>query len=643
MSNPRVLALVLIAAATAGHTVQSQQPDSLPQFRTGIDLVRLDVSVIDKNRQPIHGLRAEDFTVLENGKPQPVVAFAAVEIPSAPPAAAGWMSEVGSDVANNQLDLRRVVVIIMDDGLTAPDDGVPRAAKQIARGVIERLGPNDLAAVVFTFQGKSQNFTNNHRQLLAAADSFSPKATAAPGRFSAAAPNSRAMPALGGPPLGCAMPGGGETCLTKTLKSVASALEDTPIGRKTIILISSGTPYKFTVDSLDVGSDINDLQKTFRQLQVANVNVYPFDPRGLTSDGIVSDALDSLRMFAENTGGRATIATNTPWEQVPQVFAENSSYYLIGIRPGEGKPGSFRRLSIKVAKPDAEVRARAGYYAVTGPRSRGNKTAAGPVSGLDTAFGSALPSGTLPLDVSAAPFASLDGKQGVVVVTTAVRRTVSANAAPEKFQVRTAAFDAGTLKERAGQQHTAEVTPRANAPGERRFEVQSRLGLKPGRYEIRSAAEAPGSSGGVFTQVELPDFSKARLSLSGLILGLTKTGQQDGLADLLPIAPTTARTFPRSGKAAAFVRIYQGGKDALVPVQMHLRILDAGTRAVIDQTTTFDAARFATRRAADCPFQLPLSELGEGEYLLTVDASTGKETARRELRFTVRGTEPSLP
>jgi VWFA-related protein len=635
MSNPRVLALVLIAAAAAGHTVWSQQPDSLPQFRTGVDLVRLDVSVLDRNRQPIHGLRAEDFTVLENGKPQPVVAFAAVEIPSAPPAAAGWMHEVASDVANNQLDLRRVVVIIMDDGMTAPDDGVPRAAKQIARGVIDRLGPNDLAAVVFTFQGKSQNFTSDRRQLIAAADSFSPKATQAPAQFSAAMPNSRVNPALSGPPLGCAMAGGGDSCLTRTLKSVASALEDTPVGRKTVVLISSGTPYTFRLENLETGSDINDLQKTFRQLQNANVNVYPFDPRGLTQEGINSTKIESLQMFAENTGGRATIATNTPWEQVPQVFAENSSYYLLGIRPGAGQPGSFRRLSIKVAKPDAEVRTRAGYYAVTGARARGNK-AATPVSGLDTAFGSALPSGTLPLDVSAAPFASLDGKQGIVVVTTGVRRTVSATAAPEKFQVRTAAFDAGTLKERAGQQHTAEVTPRPNAPGERRFEVQSRLGLRPGRYEIRSAAEAPGASGGVFLQVEVPDFSKARLSLSGLVLGLTKTGQQDGVADLLPIAPTTARSFPRSGQAAAFVRIYQGGKDPLVPVQMHLRILDAAQRAVIDQTMTFDPGRFAPGRAADCPFQLPLDRLADGEHLLTVEASAGKETARRDVRFTVR-------
>ncbi len=189
----------------------------------------------------------------------------------------------------------------------------------------------------------------------------------------------------------------------------------------------------------------------------------------------------------------------------------------------------------------------------------------------------------------------------------------------------------------ASQRQTAEVTLRPNATGERRLEIYSRLAVRPGRYEIRSAAEAPGSAGGVFTQIEVPDFSKARLSLSGLVLGFARSGDQDGLADLLPIVPTSARAFPRSGQIAAFVRVYQGGKDALVPVQMRLRIVDAATQAVVDETMIFDPARFGSRRAADCPFQLPLSRLAEGEYLLTIEAVAEKNTARREVRFRVRG------
>lgn len=631
----RPLACLLLALATAHSAARSSQSNDPQQtFRTGVDLVRLDVSVLDRNRRPIQRLRAEDFTVLEDGRPQPIVAFAAVDIPSPPPVAAEWMRQIGSDVATNQLDLRRIVVIVMDDGMSAPDDGVPNAAKQIARGVIDRLGPNDLAAVVFTFFGKAQNFTSDRRQLNAAADSFAPKAIPVAGRWTAAAPNARTPqlgPPLTGPPLGCAMAGGGENCLTRTLKSVASALEDTPVGRKTIVLISSGVPYKFSMENLDASSDINDLQKTFRQLQRANVNVYPFDPRGLTNEGIIGERIESLRMFAENTGGRATVATNTPWEQVPQVFAENGSYYLLGIRPAAGRPNGFRRISIRVARPGAEVRTRAGYFVAGPPRASAKE----PPTELEKAFAGALPSGTLPLDVSAAPFASSDGKRGVVVVTTGIRRPVQMSTIVEKLDVRTAAFDVSTLKERASQRQTAEVTLRPNATGERRLEIQSRLAVRPGRYEIRSAAEAQGSPGGVFTQVEVPDFSKARLSLSGLVLGFARSGDTDGLADLLPIVPTSARAFPRSGQVAAFVRVYQGGK-APRPVQLRVHILDAATRSVVDETTTLEPARFGSRRSADCPFQLPLSRLAEGEYLLTIEANADRISARREVRFVVR-------
>jgi VWFA-related protein len=629
----RLLASLIVMAA-AGAAAQSPQPaDPQQTFRTNIDLVRLDVSVLDKNRQPIHGLRAEDFTVLEDGQPQPVVAFAAVDIPSPPPVAAAWMRQVGSDVATNQLDVRRIVVIIMDDGMTSPEDGVPKAARQIARGVIDRLGPNDLAAVVFTVRGKSQNFTTDRRQLIAAADSFSPKAIQAPGRWSAAAANPRVAPAAAGPPLACSMPGGGGNCVTRTLKSVAAALEDTPVGRKSIVLISSGVPYKFTMENLDAGNDIDDLRKTFTSLQRANVNVYPFDPRGLTSEGIVSDAIDSLRMFAENTGGRATIATNTPWEHVAQIFVENSSYYLLGIRPAAGQPNGFRHVTIKVARPGAEIRSRAGYFAARPARAIG-KDAPGD---LEKAFAGALPSGTLPLEVGAAAFASIDGTQAIVVVTTGIRRPVQGNTTVEKLDVHTAAFDVSNMKERASQRQTAELTLRPSASGERRVDIQSRLTVKPGRYEVRSAAGAPGAAGGVFLQVEVPDFSKARLSLSGLVLGFGRSGDQDGLAELLPVVPTAARVFPRSGQIAAFVRLYQGGKDALVPVPMRVRILDSTARPVIDESTTVAPARFGSHRSADCPLQLPLSRLGEGEFLLTIEAGADKNAVRRELRFSVRG------
>jgi VWFA-related protein len=202
----RILTSLLVVAAGTAYQAQAPQSSAVQEtFRTGVELVRLDVSVLDRDRRPIRGLTAQDFTILEDGKPQGVAAFSAVDIPDVVAPTAGWTHEVGSDVATNQLDVRRIVVILMDDGNTSPDDGAPKTARQIARAVIDRLGPNDLAAVVFTLQGKSQNFTTDRRQLIAAVESFVPRANAGPGMWSAATSNTRGVPPLAGPPLGCQM------------------------------------------------------------------------------------------------------------------------------------------------------------------------------------------------------------------------------------------------------------------------------------------------------------------------------------------------------------------------------------------------------------------------------------------------------
>jgi hypothetical protein len=334
------------------------------------------------------------------------------------------------------------------------------------------------------------------------------------------------------------------------------------------------------------------------------------------------------------------VATNTPWEQVPQMFAENSSYYLLGIRPSDnGKPDAFRRIAVKVARPDAEVRARAGYYPATRKtRSRTSKSAP-PLTGLDQAFGAALPSGTLPLEVSVAPLAAGDGRQGVVLVTTSVRRPGTGGVSTERLAVRTAAVDISSAKELASHRQTGELTLRPHASGARRFELQSRLTVRPGRYEIRVGAEVPGSAGGVFTPVEVPDFSKARLSLSGLVLGLRRSAQDDGLADLLPILPTAAREFSASVPVTAFLRVYQGGRSAPVPVEIRLRTVDTSMRTVAEESARLEPARFQSGRSADCQFELPLSRFAEGEYLLTVEASAAKTSARREVRFRVTAGE----
>ena len=64
---------------------------------------------------PSPGLTAADFTVLEDGKPQPIVAFQELSAPDPDGSLVPWMREVAPDVRTNSADGRRVFMLVLDD------------------------------------------------------------------------------------------------------------------------------------------------------------------------------------------------------------------------------------------------------------------------------------------------------------------------------------------------------------------------------------------------------------------------------------------------------------------------------------------------------------------------------------------------
>lgn len=586
-----------------------------PTFRAGVEVVRIDVTALGANRMPVRGLAASDFTVLEDGKPRPIIVFDAVDIPEVPPPApdeAAWLRTAPRDVVSNRVDERRIFLIIMDDATLPMEPRMIERAKAIAMDVVSRMTDSDRAAVVFTANSaKAQPFTADRSRLLAAINAMQG------GNLFRAAP-------LFGKIGDTHYYAGAITTITQSVETLLA----TPQGRKTLVLISTGipmdpstgTPSLSTISPSPTSSTRgeNDMQQlmleeTSTQLRAAergHVSIYTFDPGGatgledyvnlyLTQSGTnpqaamwqaadhATRARDFLVDQASATGGRAVVGTADAGAGVMQMFRENSAYYLIGFQSADTNVGR-RRLEIRTSKPGVVVQSRHSFeVAAPNPKDK-----ARPVNPLIKAITGVLPEGNLPMRVSAVPLAAPNGSGGIVAITLGIHQPVGAERTTEKVEVQVNAYrpDGHFV---TSTRLDAQLVLRGSESGGAQYEFLAKLPLSPGRYQLRIAANCPAiaTRRSVFADVDVPDFSKAEVSLSGLALTMTpatSAAPPNAFAGLLPSVPTLPRD-PRGG------------------------------------------------RAADYSFEIPVVTLGSGDYLLTVTAALPDGvTVERTLRFSRR-------
>jgi VWFA-related protein len=631
MAPSRSVILGLSIVACLAIPLRSQTPpDPRPQatFKTGIDVIQLDVSVFDKDRRPIRGLTKDDFTILENGKAQPIEAVLPVDVTEPTTPSAAWLRDAPLDVITNSRETRRLVAIVMDDAGLGYDHGEPVSARNIAKAILDQLSPDDLVSVVFTFLGRPQNWTADRSRIRAAIESFVPKTSSfppPPGIIApAGAPPATATRALAGGPVACQYRHGG--CLVDTLNNVATVLEGAPPGRKILMLVSSNGGLR--IQDPDQAGYPQDM---LRALQRANVTVYAFDPRGLTTERFQQET-DDLWSIAAATGGFAAMHTNAPELRVSNAFRESSSYYLVGFRPTDTThDGRFRRVDVKVNRPGAEVRTRRGYYAPK-DESKSRSNTKKPATVLDAALTGVVPSGDLPITVSVAPFAIPGRREAVLALVSRVSQAGVTKGVTHRVNMNASLFDLEG-KNHGSRRQTVEVTPQGDQIA---FEIYSRIPvLKPGRFEVRFAAESEGRAGSVFVDVEVPDFSKQDLALSGVLVErapFRPAANPEELASVTNVKPTAARSFSRGDRIRASLRVYQKDKQ---PVHVIARVVNEHNESVFGRTEDVEAAAF-TNGAADYQLDVPIADFPPGQYLLTIEAAAAGKLLTRDVRFALR-------
>ena len=134
-----VFSLVMLLVS-AGVLASGQQV-----FRAGVDLVHFGVVVTDKHGAPILGLKAEDFEILEEGKPQRLQFFAGGEPVSAPPLHLGFMIDNSGSMVKDIADVRTAAIKFLNRVENITDVTLADFDTEVR---VARFGPDDFPRLI---------------------------------------------------------------------------------------------------------------------------------------------------------------------------------------------------------------------------------------------------------------------------------------------------------------------------------------------------------------------------------------------------------------------------------------------------------------------------------------------------------------
>ena len=299
-----VAAATLVIALGLVGAAQQQVP-----FRAGVDLVSLNVSAMEANKY-VTDLTQDDFSVYEDGVKQEVTFF-------------------------NKSNLPIALALLLDT--SASMETKLQTAQEAAIGFAKKLRQQDLAEVI-DFDSRVvvlQNFTNSAPELETAIRKTS---------------------------------AGGSTSLynaiyiaLKDLKKVVAKNSD-EIRRQAIVVLSDGED----TSSLLPFEEVLDLAKR-SETAIYTIGLRAGEGPGTTTRGF-KEAEFVLRQFSQETGGRSFFPNQLSDLNgvYGQIGDELSSQYTVGYTSRNPKrDGAWRRVVVRVNRPNVSARTKLGYFAPT--------------------------------------------------------------------------------------------------------------------------------------------------------------------------------------------------------------------------------------------------------------------------------------
>lgn len=544
--------LALSPAAVAQQQTQPAPQQSEEVVRVESTLMQAGVTVLDKQGRFVEGLKADQFELLVDGKPQSVSFFEQVAAGSpeerAKLALAGdARARAAAARPRAEPQARGRAVIFFLDDLHMPTESLARARKLIQYFVDKEMGEDDVAAVASASGqlGFLQQLTGNRDVLRAAVSRLKPWPQAGGdgqlpimSEYTARAidvDNDRDIAetyiqalvrdGMKRPMAEAIVKTRARTILQRanadtrntlrSLDSMARAVSPLP-GRKLAFFLSDG----FLLSRSD--TDVSDALRDIADAAVrAGVVVYTLDTRGLATDhwldatssappadgggqiarsdvGAMTASQEALHILAEQTGGRAILNTNAQVAALSRTVNETAAYYLLAWRPntGEQHAGKFRHLEVSVkGRPDLSVLVQRGFVegapAPSLRRAGGQGKQSKPGDELNVALAAAVPVREVPANLELG-YELTDKGEPVVTALVSVPLDSLGTDATGKAAVEVAGYVVnleGKIGSRFAERLDMTVAQTQTGPdGRGHVLYRHQIKVVPGLYQVRAAA-----------------------------------------------------------------------------------------------------------------------------------------------------------
>src|SRR5215510_13375944 len=644
------------------------QPQPPPVFRAGINFVRVDVIVSDnKSGVQIADLKDSDFEVTEDGKPQKIDTFRFIKLDGGigdavkePPREIRTDNDEEMEAARDDV---RLFAIFLDDYHVRRGTSMA-VRKQLAQFVETQLGPSDMIGVMYPLESTaSVRMTRNHSAVVRGLQQFT-------GRKYEYEPKNQFEENYAHYPTEVVERIRNQVSLS-AIRSLVVHMGSLKEGRKALILVSEGysnlpPPQMRNADaqmpglgnpnahnplagdndpnedraqwraSLDMDSD---LREVYDNANRNNVAIYAVDPRGLpgfefdinenvgirTDSKYLSSTMDTLRVLAEQTDGRAIVNRNDIAVGMKQITRDSSAYYLIGYNSSQApSDGKFHEIKVRVKRPGIQVRARKGYWALNAEQTARalappKPPTPKPVEAAITAATS-RPSSASVVRTWIGTSRGENGKTRVTFVWEPIVRPPgdrSSGDEPARVSLIAAAPDGSPYyrgKIEPGAAGPAPATGSApKGPGRISFDVA------PGKMQLRVSVEGTGSQvlDTEIREIAIPDLTGGQTLLGTPELYRARTVRElqtlKTEADPVPLA---TREFSRTDRLVVRVPAYGTSGTPALKVQL----LNRAGSAMSELTAS------AAPKDGEQQFDLALAGLAPGEYVLEIKVADGDAT-----------------